>query len=54
MSKIVIFQCGWCRKEIEVTDTNSLYYPDGQPRPLYHADCYHDWRLSQGIEGENK
>lgn len=39
MSKIKV-ECATCHKTMELTDTSSLYRPDGKMYRFYCADCY--------------
>lgn len=40
MSVITIRCAGTCGQDIQLTDTGSLYKPDGDPYDIYCHDCY--------------
>lgn len=42
MSKTVTRYCWICGIEIELTDTNSLYKPDGKPYMIFCDTCWHE------------
>lgn len=47
MSKIVTRYCWICRKPIEISETSSLYKPDGEPYMIF---CYACWQ--EHMEGK--
>lgn len=42
MSKTITIKCAKCGKEIAVTDTDSLYKPDGEPYMIFCDTCWHE------------
>lgn len=42
MSKTIQIYCARCKKKITVTDTDSLYKPDGSMYGIYCKKCF-DW-----------
>ena len=42
MSKTVTRNCWICKTPIQLTDTNSLYKPDGKPYMIFCDTCWHE------------
>ncbi len=42
MSGTITINCARCKKKISVTDTDSLYKPDGKPYMIFCDTCWHE------------